>query len=380
MTEMDYMQIPTPCYVIDEGKLTQNLEILDFIQRKAGCKILLAQKAFSMFAVYPLIRQYLAGTAASGLHEAKLGHEEMGGETHIFSPAYIDGEFDEIVRICDHIVFNSFGQLEKFKNRAKGRQLGLRLNPEYSEIGHALYDPCAKHSRLGIKSEAIEKNKESLHLLDGLHFHTLCEQDSDVLWRTLQVVEEKFGALLALESIKWINFGGGHHITREGYDIETLVKSIGFIKDKYSLEIYLEPGEAIALGAGVLVSEVLDITDDGELPCAILDASPACHMPDVLEMPYRPEVFGAGAPGQKKHDCRLGGNTCLAGDIIGDYSFDEMPKPGDRVVFGDMAHYTMVKNNTFNGAKLPSIALLSADGRIRVVKEFGYGDFKTRLS
>ena len=377
---MNETKIPTPAYVIDEKKIIKNLEILDGIQKRTGAKVLLAQKAFSMFCLYPLIKKYLAGTAASGLYEAKLGHEEMGGETHIFSPAYIDGEFDEIAQICDHIIFNSFAQLEKYKNRAKNAQLGLRINPEYSEIEHPIYDPCAQYSRLGVKLDKILENKQSLDCIDGLHFHTMCEQNSDVLWRTLEVFDAEFGEFLKLKNIKWINFGGGQHITHESYDIETLEKSILFFRKKYKLEVYLEPGEAIALDAGVLVSTVLDITDDEELPCAILDASAACHMPDVLEMPYRPEILKAGKPGEKKYSYRLGGNTCLAGDVIGDYSFDEKLEPGDKIVFEDMAHYTTVKNNTFNGTKLPSIVLLSADGQTKAVKKFGYKDFKMRLS
>jgi len=384
-------QIPTPSYVIDEKKLINNLEILDSVQKRTGCKILLAQKAFSMFALYPLIGKYLKGTTASGLYEAKLGHEYIGGETHIFSPAYLDEEFDEITQICDHIVFNSFEQLKKFKCRGvfhtpvnRQPQIGLRVNPEYSEIEHEIYNPCAKNSRFGVKLNKILQNKKVINEINGLHFHTMCEQNSDVLWRTVQIFDEKFGEFLKLENIKWVNFGGGHHITRENYDIETLVKSIMFIKDKYNVEVYLEPGEAVALNTGVLVSTVLDVVDNtdcgDEFPVVILDTSAACHMPDVLEMPYRPEVFGAGKIDEKKYNYRFGGNTCLAGDIIGDYSFDEKLKAGNKIIFGDMAHYTMVKNNTFNGIKLPSIVLLTTDGEIRIIKEFGYDDFKMRLS
>ena len=380
-------EIPTPCYVTDEKKITKNLEILKYVQDKTGCKILLAQKAFSMFSIYPLIKKYLKGTTASGLFEAKLGYEEMGGETHIFSPAYLDDEIDEIVKICDHIVFNSFEQLNKFKDKVNenNKQKGLRVNPEYSEIEHEIYNPCVKNSRFGVKLNKILQNKEYLKDIDGLHFHTMCEQNSDVLKRTVKVFDEKFGEFLKIyKNIKWVNFGGGHHITRDGYDIETLIESVMFIKNKYNVEIYLEPGEAVALNTGVLISTVLDTidnTDSGDdLMCAILDTSAACHMPDVLEMPYKPFVFGAGEPFEKKYIYRLGGNTCLAGDIIGDYSFDEKLKPGDKIIFGDMSHYTMVKNNTFNGVKLPSIALLTSLGEVKIIKKFGYEDFKMKLS
>ncbi|MCL1858488.1 MAG: carboxynorspermidine decarboxylase [Oscillospiraceae bacterium] len=377
-------KIPTPSYVIEEKKIIRNLEILDSVQKQTGCKILLAQKAFSMFALYPLIGKYLKGTTASGLYEAKLGHEYMGGETHIFSPAYPDEEFDEITQICDHIIFNSFEQLNKFKSKIKNNQIGLRVNPEYSEIEHEIYNPCAKNSRFGVKLNKILKNKNNLKDINGLHFHTMCEQNSDVLWRTVQIFDEKFGDFFKLDNIKWINFGGGHHITRSDYDIETLVRSIMFIKNKYNISVYLEPGEAIALNTGVMVSTVLDIIDNtdfgDQFPVAILDASAACHMPDVLEMPYRPEVLNAGKPGEKKYNYRFGANTCLAGDIIGDYSFDYKLKSGDKIIFGDMAHYTMVKTNTFNGVKLPSIILLKKDSAIKIIKEFGYEDFKNRLS
>ncbi|MCL2773947.1 MAG: carboxynorspermidine decarboxylase [Oscillospiraceae bacterium] len=378
-------KIPTPSYVVDEDKIIKNLEILDSVQKQTGCKILLAQKAFSMYCLYPLIGQYLKGTAASGLFEAKLGHEEMGGETHIFSPAYHDEEFDEIAQICNHIIFNSFGQFNKFANRVRigragDKQVGLRINPEYSEIEHEIYNPCAKNSRFGVKIDKLKENNEILKELDGLHFHTMCEQNSDVLWRTVQILDEEFGEILALDNIKWVNFGGGHHITREEYDIETLVKSIMFIKDKYNVEVYLEPGEAVALNTGILVAQVLDFVDGDDFPVAILDASAACHMPDVLEIPYTPDVFNSGRAGEKQYSYIFGGNTCLAGDIIGDYSFDSPLNVGDKIIFGDMAHYTMVKNNTFNGIKLPSIVLLKQNGEVKIVKEFGYDDFKTRLS
>lgn len=371
--------VNTPAYVISEEKLRRNLEILRRVMEQTGCHILLAQKAFSMFSVYPLIAQYLSGATASGIYEARLAHEYMPGrENHIFSPAYKEADFSEIIAICDHIVFNSVAQWEKFAPRAiaAGKQCGLRINPECStQEGHAIYDPCAPGSRLGttLKNFQIDRLKG----LSGLHFHTLCEQNSDDLKTTLDAVKEKFGKYLY--DLKWLNFGGGHHITRDDYDVELLIKCIEHMRDKYDLEIYLEPGEAVALNAGWLVSEVLEIVDNG-MKIAILDTSAACHMPDVLEMPYRPNVIGAGQPNEKAYTYRFGGPTCLAGDIIGDYSFDEPLKIGDKIIFCDMAIYSMVKNNTFNGMPLPDIVLLHEDGTIETVKSFGYEDFKMRLS
>lgn len=371
--------IPTPAYVVDESLLIKNLETLKYVIDQTGCKILLAQKGFSMYSTYPLISKYLNGTTASTLYEAKLGKEEMEGEVHIFSPAYNEEEMDEIIAISDHIVFNSFSQLRKYKDKVKSSDrkisVGLRINPEYSEIATDMYNPCFTNSRLGTTLDNF--CEEELDSLDGLHFHTMCEQNSDVLWRTLQVVDEKFGKYIS--KMKWINFGGGHHITRPDYDIELLIKSIQFIKEKYNIEVYLEPGEAIALNTGFLVATVLDISKNN-MDLAILDTSAACHMPDVLEMPYRPEIIGAGKPSEKEFTYRLGGPTCLAGDVIGDYSFDEPLKEGQKLVFCDMAHYTMVKNNTFNGVGLPSIMLLTKDNELKMIKKFGYEDFKMRLS
>lgn len=375
----DVSALPTPCYLVDETRLTRNLEILKSVSDRTGCKILLAQKAFSMFSLYPLIGRYLAGTTASSLFEARLGREEMGKETHIFSPAYREEEFGEILRLCDHIVFNSFHQWQKFRplvqNAEKSVSCGIRVNPEHSEVGTGIYDPCGPHSRLGVTPDHFRE--EELDGIDGLHFHTMCEQNSDVLKRTLLAFDEKFGRFLG--RMKWVNFGGGHHITREDYDIGTLIGCIRFMQDKYGVDVYLEPGEAVALNAGFLLSKVLDIAENG-MDIAILDTSAACHMPDVLEMPYRPEILGAGRPGELPYTYRLGGPTCLAGDIIGDYSFRRPLEPGDTLVFGDMAHYTMVKNNTFNGLNLPSIAAYSPAEGLRVLRRFGYGDFKTRLS
>lgn len=374
-------QLPTPCYVIDEKKLKENLEILGDVREKAGCKILLAQKAFSCFYEYPLIGQYLDGTTASGLYEARLGKEEMGKENHVFAPAYKDADIKELGEICDHIIFNSFAQLRRHKDAVSGKSLGLRINPECSTQGeHAIYDPCAPGSRLGVTKEVfdceIAAEPELFEALDGLHFHTLCEQNADDLAKTLEAVEEKFGPWLS--KIKWLNMGGGHHITRDDYDRELLIKCIRHIRDTYGVEVYLEPGEAIALNAGYLVTEVMDIVENG-LSVLILDASAACHMPDVLEMPYRPPLIGAGEAGEKPYTFRLGGPTCLSGDCIGDYSFDAPLKEGGRLVFGDMALYTMVKNNTFNGMPLPSIAYRHEDGTAEVVRAFGYEDFVGRL-
>ena len=376
-TAMTIHELPTPCYVIDEKKLKENLEILKRVKEEAGCKILLAQKAFSCFFEYPLIGQYLDGTTASGLFEAKLGYEEMGKENHIFSPAFKAEEMEEITDICGHIVFNSFAQLEKYHDicNRKRVSVGMRVNPECSTQGdHAIYDPCAPGSRLGV----TEKNfrADLAGWLDGLHFHTLCEQNSDDLERTLDAFEEKFGKYL--NGMKWLNMGGGHHITRADYDIDRLIGCIRRVKERYGVEVYLEPGEAIALNAGYLATEVMDIVENG-IRTLILDASAACHMPDVLEMPYRPPLKDSGMPGEKAYTYRLSSCTCLAGDVIGDYSFDREIAVGDRLYFEDMAIYSMVKNNTFNGMCLPSIAVMDEKGTCRVVKRFGYEDFKERL-
>ena len=374
-------ELPTPCYVIQEEQLRQNLEILKGVMDRTGCKILLAQKAFSMYEVYPLIAQYLSGTTASGLYEAKLGAEEMGipfgKETHIFSPAYKEEEFEEILTYCDHIVFNSFEQLERFGKRAAeaGKSVGLRINPQYStQEGHEIYDPCATGSRLGVTIEKFRP--ELLGYVDGLHFHTLCEQDAQPLHDTLKEVERQFGEWLP--KMKWLNFGGGHHITREGYDIALLERCICDMKEKYDLEIFLEPGEAVALNAGVLLTKVEEIVENS-IQIAILDTSAACHMPDVLEMPYRPPLQDGYEAEEKAYTYRLAGPTCLAGDVIGDYSFAEPLKRGDTLTFEDMAIYTMVKNNTFNGMRLPAIVLEDKDGECRVVRQFVYEDFKMRL-
>lgn len=378
MKKIDLASFPTPYFLVDEQKLRHNLSILKQVSDRTGCKILLAQKAFSMFAVYPVIREYLAGTTASGLYEARLGHQHFGGETHVFSPAYIERDFAELLEYADDFVFNSPNQLKQFGPRAKaaGKSVGLRVNPECStQDGHAIYDPCAPGSRLG--TTLANFNESLLPLLDGLHFHTLCEQNSDDLQTTAAAFEEKFGRYL--HGLKWINFGGGHHITRPDYDIERLVSVIEHFRDTYGVQVYLEPGEAVVYYAGVLVTSVLETLHNG-IDIAILDTSAACHMPDVLEMPYRPPLRDSGEAGQKAYTYRLGGPTCLAGDIIGDYSFDKPLCEGDRLVFEDMALYTMVKTNTFNGMPLPAILWQDCQGQGWLVKEFGYEDFLNRLS
>ncbi len=374
---MELSALPTPCYVLDEARLEANCHILAGVMERTGCKILLAQKAFSAWAEYPLLAKYLCGTTASGLYEARLGREEFGGETHIFSPAYRDEEFDEIAKLCDHIIFNSPSQLEKYRDRCAGRSIGLRINPECStQAGHAIYDPCAPGSRLGTTRQALEG--ADLRGVEGLHFHTLCEQNADALATTLDAVTAQFDGIL--RRMRWINFGGGHHITRPDYDLPMLESCIKRMQDEYGLEVYIEPGEAVALNAGYLVAEVLDIVENSGVSIAILDTSAACHMPDVLEMPYRPPVYGSGKPGEKRFGYRLAGCTCLAGDVIGDYSFDEPLQPGSRLIFEDMAIYSMVKNNTFNGMPLPAIYAMDAAGKCRLIRAFGYDDFKERLS
>lgn len=376
---MRFTELPTPCFIVDEKRLVQNLAVLRGVADRTGAKILLAQKAFSMFSVYPLLREYLAGTTASGLYEARLGKEEFGGETHVYSPAYAEREFGEILHYADHIVFNSFNQWKAYGNlaRAAGKSCGLRLNPECSTqpVEHAMYDPCGPTSRLGITEANFQP--ELLDGIEGFHFHTLCEQNADDLVRTVAAFEARFGEYM--EGIKWLNLGGGHHITRDDYDVETLIKCICYLRDKYNVQIYLEPGEAVVLNAGYLVSTVLEVMHNGK-DIAILDTSAACHMPDVLEMPYRPPVWRAGEPGKKAFTYLLTGRSCLAGDVIGEYSFDTRLFEGEQVVFGDMALYTMVKTNTFNGVPLPLIAIRRADGTDEAVRMFDYEDFKGRLS
>ncbi len=375
--DFDTYQIRTPYYITDERILAQNLAVLGRVAKEADCHILLAQKAFSMFALYPQIGETLSGTTASGLYEAKLGFEEMGKENHIFSPAYTENDIDEIIEICDHIVFNSFGQWQKFKEKVlkAGKSCGMRVNPECSTQDHAIYDPCAPGSRLGVTRAQFRE--DMIDGLEGLHMHTLCEQNSDDFVTTLQAFEDKFGEFLP--KMKWVNFGGGHHITRSDYDCNLLIETIKKFKEKYNVKVYLEPGEAVAYHAGYLVATVVDLIENG-IQIAILDTSAACHMPDVIEMPYRPQIIGAGESGEKPHCYRLTGPTCLAGDVIGDYSFDEKLSIGSQLIFCDMAIYSMVKNNTFNGMPLPAIARVDQDAQVHLVKQFHYLDFKNRLS
>ncbi|MHC4553656.1 MAG: carboxynorspermidine decarboxylase [Planctomycetota bacterium] len=384
--QIDLSQLQTPSFVVFEEAIAHNLSILKQVMDRTGCKILMATKCFSMVRCFPMIAEVLDGICASGPYEARLGAEYFGKEVHAFAAGFSEEDIRELAPICNHVVFNSFSQWQRFGALAaklnSNLKFGLRCNPEHSEGEVEIYDPCAVGSRLGIVQAAFETEKGSdplfLEGISGLHFHTLCEMDSDALERTLAAFEEKFGEYLG--QMEWVNFGGGHHITRADYDVERLVRVVGDFKSRYPhLTVYLEPGEAVALNAGVLVTSVLDVTQNGDVQNTILDTSATCHMPDVLEMPYRPNVIGAGQPGEKTHTYRLGGLSCLAGDVIGDYSFDEPLEVGDRLVFLDMAIYSMVKTNTFNGVKLPWIYFGTADGQLERVRQFGYDDFKGRL-
>lgn len=381
--EKPFSALPTPAYVIEEAQLRENTALLASVMRETGCKILLAQKAFSNYDFYPLLSEYLAGTEASGLFEARLGAEEMPDkEVHVFCAAYREEDFAELLRYADHIVFNSPAQLKRFGARAKqaGKSIGLRINPECStQEGHAIYDPCAPGSRLGVTRARWDREMtpELVTLLDGLHFHTLCEQDADALELTLRAVEENYGDILP--RMQWLNMGGGHHITRPGYRLSTLKRCILHAKNTWGVEVYLEPGEACALNAGYLVSRVLDVIEDETLPIAVLDASAACHMPDVLEMPYLPPVYRAQEGAEGSFAYRLAGPTCLAGDVIGVYSFDHVLQEGDLVIFGDLAIYSTCKNNTFNGMPLPDLWRRDEQGGLTKLTDFGYRDFKYRL-
>ncbi len=381
--KLDARRVPSPCFVVDEVAVEDNLRILERVQRASGAKILLALKAFSMWSLAPLIARYLRGTCASGLHEARLGREAFGGEVHVFSPAFTEPDLAEILDIADHVVFNSPSQWDRFRGMARGAaarrsglRFGLRVNPEHSEGTAPIYDPCAPYSRLGMPRARFPGDR--LEGISGLHFHTLCEQDFGPLARTVAAFEAKFGEFIP--RMEWINFGGGHHITRSDYDVDSLIRLLIDFRERHGVELYLEPGEAIAINTGVLVAEVLDLPWNG-MPLAILDTSATCHMPDTLEMPYRAQVLDAGNADEFAHTYRLGGQTCLAGDVIGDYSFRAPLQVGQRLVFEDMAHYTMVKTTTFNGIRLPSIAIWNSQtDALRVVREFGYDEFKHRLS
>ncbi|CAH2030846.1 carboxynorspermidine decarboxylase [Trichlorobacter ammonificans] len=382
MTGIDIASIvkkaPSPAYVVDLGRLRHNLAILDRVQQQSGAKILMALKAFAMWSTFPLIRKTLQGVCASSPWEARLGREQFGGEVHSFAAAFKESDVTELLAISDHLVFNSFAQLERFRPQweQSGVSIGLRVNPEHSEGHTAIYDPCAPCSRLGIPAAQFEGR--SLAGVEGLHFHTLCEQLFEPLERTARAFEDRFGRYLA--GMKWLNLGGGHHITRDGYDIDGLVELVKYFKGKYGVEVYLEPGEAVVIGTGLLVSEVLDVVHNG-MDIAILDVSATCHMPDVLEMPYRPAITGGFDAGAKPHTYRLGGPSCLAGDIIGDWSFEQPLSAGDRLVFEDMSHYTMVKTTTFNGIQHPHLCTWEPEtGELAVVRSFGYQDFKSRLS
>lgn len=371
---MKLEQIPTPCYIIDAEKLENNLKILKGVQDRTGCKILLAQKAFSCFSFYPLISRYLSGATSSGLYEARLAHEHFNGENHVFCPAYLKDEFVKIAQICDHIVFNSFAQKQKFANLCKNSSIGIRINPEFSTQNGGIYDPCAKGSRLGVTKANFNENE--LDDVQGFHIHTLCEQGAEDLVATVKAFEDNFSQYF--KNLKWINLGGGHHITKQGYNVALLEQTVDRLSQKYGVQIYLEPGEAIALNAGYMRTKVLEIVENG-VKIALLDCSAECHMPDVLEMPYRPPLIGGYLPEEKPFSYRLSSRTCLAGDVIGDYSFEKPLEEGDALTFGDMAIYTMVKNNTFNGMPLPSI-IEKRGNDYTIIKNFGYEDFKGRLS
>jgi carboxynorspermidine decarboxylase len=377
---IDVTHIETPAFVIDLGALEDNLKILGDVQAQAGCKVLLALKGYAAFSTFGLVKKYLAGATSSSPHEAQLAREELGGEVHAYAPAYTDADMGDILRFAEHVVVNSPNQLRQHgaRVRAAGADIGLRINPEHSEVAVALYDPCAPGSRMGTTRAAFDAAGVKATELDGLHFHTLCELGSDALERTLVAFERGFADIIP--HMKWVNFGGGHHITRPDYDRALLVKLVKDFKQRYGVAVYLEPGEAIGIRTGILVSRVLDIVENGGVHIAILDTSATAHMPDVLEMPYRPDVVGGARPGEKAHTYRLGGLTCLAGDVVGDYSFDAPLAIGDKLTFLDMAHYTMVKTSTFNGVRLPDIALWDPTTKTHeVVRRFGYEDYKSRL-
>jgi len=377
---VDYNSVPSPCYVIDEERFRRNLSLINSIAQDSGTEFILAFKGFAMWNVFPIVREYIGGATGSSLNEARLAYEEMGKPSHTYAPVYVDEEFDDIMGYSSHITFNSLNQYSKFYPRIKrsGRSIsvGLRINPEFSEIAHGLYNPCSPGSRLGITSGQLgNKLPEGV---EGLHFHVLFESDSYTLERTLKAVEAKFGKFFP--SIKWLNMGGGHLVTRKGYDREHMIRLLSDFRTKHNLHLILEPGSAFAWETGELVASVEDIVDNGGIKTAMLNVSFTAHMPDCLEMPYKPAVLGATDPVPGKPFYRLGGNSCLSGDFIGDWSFDRELKPGDRIIFLDMIHYTMVKTSTFNGVPHPSIGIWQENGTFRLIRNFGYDDYKYRLS
>ena len=375
----DFDGLPSPCYLLEEDRLRENLALIDNVQQQSGCTILLALKGFAMWSAFPIVREYLSGCAASSYNEARLAREKFGGHVHLYAPAYTADEFPALLELSDRISFNSLTQWERFADQAMdaGISCGLRVNPGVDEVETALYNPCSDQSRLGIPPEELADGLPAG--VEGLHVHALCECGADASERLIDAVEARFGHLLP--GLKWLNLGGGHLMTRAGYDTARLIGALRAFRERHpGLEVVLEPGSAIAWRTGPLVSTVLDLITRGGVRIAILDTSATAHMPDVLEMPYRPDVRGADEAGRKPHSYRLGGLTCLAGDVIGDYSFDEPLQVGDRVIFEDMIHYTMVKTTLFNGVAHPSIAIRHTSGRTEVVRRFDYQDYASRLS
>ena len=375
----DFSQVPAPCYVLEEARLRANLELLARVSRESGAKIICALKGYSFWRSFPLVRQYLPGATASSLNEARLAREEMGGEVHVYAPAYAPDEFDELLGLSDHITYNSFSQWRMFRDQnlshPRRPSPGIRVNPEYSQVETDLYNPCAPFSRLGVTRKEFRESE--LEGIEGLHVHALCEQNSDAFEGLLGAFEERFGQFLS--QMKWVNFGGGHHITREDYDVPRLVRVLQGFRTRHShLQVILEPGEAVGWRTGELVATVLDVVRNG-MDIAILDVSPSAHMPDCLEMPYRPDILGGFPAGQMPHTYRLGGGTCLAGDVLGDWSFEKPLQAGDQLVFLDMIHYTMVKTTFFNGVRHPSIATWHEDGSLEMHKVFGYPEFRAKL-
>lgn len=370
--------VPSPCYVIDERAIEENCQVLDRVQKETGCKILLAIKGFAVFSLFPTIRKYLHGTSASGLYEARLGKEEFGKEVHVFAPSYDDHEFSQLLQISDHMVFNSVAQWERLRpivqKNPRKISCGIRINPEYSEVKTGMWDPCARYTRFGVKADDLKSLPEGI---EGIHFHAMNQQNSDALERLIAVIEKKFGNHLS--RVKWVNFGGGQLITSPSYDVERLCRVITDFRKKHGVDVYMEPGEAVALDAGILLSTVLDIVHN-EMDVAILDVSAWAHMQDILTVSYRPEIIGGYAPSQSRHTYRLASRTCLSGDIIGDYSFPEPLHRGSRIMFSDNASYSVVSNNVFNGLPLPGIAILTGSNEVRIARKSSYDDYESRLS